>query len=139
MAQKKRSGTKKNAVSKKKAKAKKVARKAKVTASRKTRSPKRKPAPKVKRTAKKKGSTASAADEIRSPEQSSLSRTFRRGPGKRPREIGSGSAGQSGDLQGLSRRVNVDSESVEELVEEGQFFEAGIVAGVEGALDADQG
>jgi hypothetical protein len=33
----------------------------------------------------------------------------------------------------------VASESVEELVEEGQFFEADVVSGVERAPDADQG
>lgn len=34
---------------------------------------------------------------------------------------------------------DVDSESVSELVEEGQAFEAGIVEGVEDAPDADEG
>lgn len=53
------------------------------------------------------------------------------------RGLGAGSAGQSGDTQGLSRS-GADFESVEELVEEGQDFEAGIVAGVEEA-DDDQG
>ena len=38
---------------------------------------------------------------------------------------------QSGDLQGLSNIENVDSESVDELLEEGNAFEAGIVSGVE--------
>jgi hypothetical protein len=33
---------------------------------------------------------------------------------------------------------NVDSESAEELLEEGQAFEAGIISGVEGAPDADK-
>lgn len=41
------------------------------------------------------------------------------------------SGGQSGDLQGLSNSENVDSESVDELIEEGNAFEAGVVAGVE--------
>ena len=53
--------------------------------------------------------------------------------------MGTGSAGQSGDVQGLSRNENVDSESVEELVEEGQSYEAEVVSGVEDALDPDQG
>jgi hypothetical protein len=53
-----------------------------------------------------------------------------------PRGIGSQSAGQSGDLQGLSEVEDTESESVEELVEEGQDFEAEIVAGVERAGDA---
>jgi len=43
----------------------------------------------------------------------------------------SGSAGQAGDLQGLSDVEAADSESVDELVEEGNAFEAGIVSGVE--------
>lgn len=49
------------------------------------------------------------------------------------------SGGQSGDIQGLSNREDVDSESVSELVEEGQAFEAGVVEGVEDAPDADEG
>jgi hypothetical protein len=49
-----------------------------------------------------------------------------------------GTAQQSADLQGLSRREDVDSESVEELVEEGNIFEAGAVRGVEEADDADE-
>ena len=43
------------------------------------------------------------------------------------------SGGQSGDLQGLSNVETADSESVDELVEEGNAFEAGIVSGVEEA------
>ena len=42
-------------------------------------------------------------------------------------------AGQSGDVQGLSSVEDVDSESVEELLEEGQAFEAEAVSGVENA------
>ncbi|MGA8540091.1 MAG: hypothetical protein WB566_11375 [Terriglobales bacterium] len=48
------------------------------------------------------------------------------------------SAGQSGDLQGLSNVEGADSESVDELIEEGNAFEAGVVAGVESAADADE-
>jgi hypothetical protein len=51
--------------------------------------------------------------------------------------MGAESAGQSGDTEGLSRLEEADSESVEELVEEGQAFEAGVVEGVEEADDAD--
>jgi hypothetical protein len=43
------------------------------------------------------------------------------------------SDGQSGDLQGLSDVESVDSESVAELIEEGNAFEAGVVLGVEDA------
>lgn len=60
-----------------------------------------------------------------------------RGAGRRGLE--SGSAGQSGDLQGLSRREQEDSESVSELAEEGQYFEAEAVSGVEDAKDPDEG
>jgi hypothetical protein len=48
------------------------------------------------------------------------------------------SAGQSGDLQGLSNIEAADSESVDELIEEGNAFEADVVAGVERAGDADE-
>ena len=54
------------------------------------------------------------------------------------RGFGAHAAGQSGDTQGLSNAEEADSESVEELVEEGQGFEAGVVAGVED-VDASQG
>jgi hypothetical protein len=68
----------------------------------------------------------------------------------RKKSAGSGDAGfslgrsrsrseeQSGDLQGLSRREGADSESVDELIEEGNAFEADVVAGVESADDADE-
>jgi hypothetical protein len=45
---------------------------------------------------------------------------------------------QSGDLQGLSNVERADSESVDELLEEGNTFEAGVVAGVEQADNADE-
>jgi hypothetical protein len=55
------------------------------------------------------------------------------------REKGTGpsSAGQSGDTQGLSDVPEAGTESVEELVEEGQALEAGLISGVEDAPDAD--
>ena len=52
---------------------------------------------------------------------------------------GPGSGGQSGDTQGLSDAEEATSESVMELVEEGQAFEAGIVDSIENAPDADEG
>jgi hypothetical protein len=45
---------------------------------------------------------------------------------------------QSGDLQGLSDVESADSESVDELIEEGNAFEAGIVSGVEEADRRDE-
>ena len=50
---------------------------------------------------------------------------------------GTGSAGQSGDTQGLSDVAGAGSESVEELLEEGQSFEAEAISGVEDAPDPD--
>ena len=52
-------------------------------------------------------------------------------------ELGPDSAGQSGDLQGLTDEADADSESVKELVEEGNAFEAEAVEGVENARDPD--
>ena len=51
--------------------------------------------------------------------------------------LGPDSAGQSGDVQGLSEVADADSESVEELAEEGQALEAEAIEGVEDAPDAD--
>jgi hypothetical protein len=45
---------------------------------------------------------------------------------------------QSGDLQGLSNVQGADSESVDELLEEGNAFEADVVKGVEDAGGADE-
>jgi hypothetical protein len=45
---------------------------------------------------------------------------------------------QAGDLQGLSNAETVDSESVGELVEEGNAFEAEVVAGVQDAGSHDE-
>ena len=51
--------------------------------------------------------------------------------------LGSFTGGQSGDIQGLSSRAAIDSESVTELLEEGQTLEAEAVSGVENAADPD--
>jgi outer membrane biosynthesis protein TonB len=56
-----------------------------------------------------------------------------------PKGLGARSGGQSGDLQGLSNREGADSESVDELLEEGNAFEAEIVKGIEDVPDADEG
>jgi uncharacterized protein YbjQ (UPF0145 family) len=54
-----------------------------------------------------------------------------------PEALRETSGGQSGDLQGLSNIESADSESVSELIEEGNAFEADAVAGVEHACDTD--
>jgi hypothetical protein len=53
------------------------------------------------------------------------------------RGMGPDSAGQSGDIQGLSDIAEAGPESVQELIEEGQSFEAEAISGVENAPDAD--
>ena len=55
-----------------------------------------------------------------------------------PKGLGPRSGGQSGDLQGLSGLEGADSESVGELLEEGNAFEAEIVKGVEDVSEADE-
>jgi hypothetical protein len=112
---------KKKPVAKKKTAAKKTVTK-KVAA--------KKPVAKKKAPAKKKSAGRKSASRQSSPTPISIS--SRRG-------LGPESGGQSGDTQGLSRRENVDSESVEELMEEGQYMEAEAVSGVENAPDADEG
>jgi hypothetical protein len=97
----------------------------------KKRAAKKKSLPKKKSSAKKKSATKKAARrraEVINP----ITPSGRRG-------LGPESGGQSGDTQGLSRRSYDDSESVEELMEEGQYMEAEAVSGVENARDADQG
>ena len=56
---------------------------------------------------------------------------------EREDELGPDSAGQSGDIQDLSDLADADSESVEELIEEGNAFEAEVIQGVEDVPDAD--
>jgi len=116
-----------------KPKRKKSAGKSKTSAAAKQ-SNKRNMSEKKVRAAKKKRATSSK--EIRSLEPSALGRTFSRAERSPSRGR---SAGQSGDAQALSRREIVDSESVEELLAEGQAREAAAVSGVEDALDPDQG
>jgi hypothetical protein len=47
--------------------------------------------------------------------------------------------GKAGDLQGLSNRPTANSESVKELLDEGNALEAEAIQGAENALNADQG
>jgi len=50
-------------------------------------------------------------------------------------QAGSDSAGQSGDVQGLRQVADVDEESVGELAETEQTYEAEVVEGIEDAGD----
>jgi len=104
---------------------------------------KKKKARKKKVSRKKKGSLRGKAASAKK-----LKRTKRRlrGPDSveppappLQRGLGAGAAGQSGDIQGVSRGERADSESIEELTEEGQDYEAEIVSGVENAPEPDEG
>lgn len=55
-----------------------------------------------------------------------------------PSGMGARSGGQSGDIQGLSGVAIGNSESEEELIEEGQDLEAEKISGVENVPDADE-
>lgn len=55
--------------------------------------------------------------------------------GSDPGQVGSDSAGQSGDPQRLSELEEANEESVEELAESEQAFEASAVEGAEDAAD----
>jgi hypothetical protein len=135
----KKPARKKKTVSGKKSTLKKSAARKKVAVKRK---PVKKAAPK-KLTAKKKPATKKKSAAQKKPVAKKTTR--RRAEVINPvtpsgrRGLGAESGGQSGDTQGLSRRSYEDSESVEELMEEGQYMEAEAVSGVENAPDADQG
>jgi hypothetical protein len=115
----------------------------------KRKSPKKAPRKSViKKTAIKKTSLKSRAIAkkavVRKPVKASNKRQLRDDdqlidvpPITRQRSTGD-TSGQSGDLQGLSNSERADSESVDELIEEGNAFEAGIVSGVEDADNADE-
>jgi hypothetical protein len=55
--------------------------------------------------------------------------------GTDPGQVGSDSAGQSGDPQSLSQIADASEESVEELADTDQAFEAEVVEGLEDAAD----
>jgi hypothetical protein len=117
--------------------AKKIVRKAKVLARAKS-----KPVAKAMVVAKKKTPARSKATPKKpTPSaQASVARgsqdveTVRLMPKSRVARAGTG----AGDLQGISTVEDVDSESADELLEEGQAFEAGIVSGVERAGNAEE-
>jgi hypothetical protein len=103
-----------------------------------------------KKPAKKKAASKQAASKKKGGSQKTLSgKTATNQPTRRRIRGRAGSAfsgetpgpdsgGQSGDLQGLSNAETADSESVDELLEEGNAFEAGVVSGVEDADDGDE-
>jgi hypothetical protein len=96
--------------------------------------------PTAKKSASKKSANRASAPKRSSAKKKALRKTVSektkttRGPRQFSRDTSEPRSGeQSGDLQGLSDVESADSESVDELIEEGNAFEAGVVSGVEDA------
>ena len=107
-----------------------------------TKKAKKKPAPKPKKQVKKVKSKGKLALKTSSKKKAVKKRPRGKSNsaelvGYQRKGLGSVTGGQSGDIQGISSRSGVDSESVTELLEEGQTFEAEAVSGVENAADPD--
>ena len=115
-----------------------------MSAKKKTRKKKKRAkAARVKKTAPRK----KVAGKKKVGKKKKLSKKKTRGRGKseivdtlvfEPKGLGPRSGGQSGDLQGLSELESAGSESVGELLEEGNAFEAEVVKGVEDVSEADE-
>jgi hypothetical protein len=128
--------------SKKKSKAKgkkssrRTAKQAKKTAGMRSRNAARKPA---KKKAAQKSQPARATAKRKTKGSVNSEREIQREILNTQRIAVAGASGrQAADFEGLSRAEQADSESVDELVEEGNLFEAGAVAGVEEADNADE-
>lgn len=143
-APKRKSGATKKSAPKRKA----ARRPGKKRAGKKPAPARKKPAAKKNRPARKRGAGKAAAPRKKAgprsrpyleEDQETTSADFDLMEPPTERGLGLESGGQSGDTEGLSRTEIAASESVEELVEEGQAFEAGIISGVENAPDADRG
>jgi hypothetical protein len=93
-----------------------------------------------KLTSKKKASIRSKATPAtaRLPQRKRIRRSSTRRSTAFELETGPSSGGQSGDLQGLRDTESADSQSVGELLEEGNAFEADVVAGVEHVEDDEE-
>ena len=115
---------------------KQVKNKAKAKVSAKT-----KLAAKAKLTAKKKGAKRIARPRARAvrPREMAAGSQSVETVAVKPKTLRARAGAGGGDYGGVSTVEGVDSESADELLEEGQAFEAGVVSGVEDAPDADQG
>jgi hypothetical protein len=87
--------------------------------------------------------TAETTEDIGEPESAAAdprdTGLFEAVPRAPARGLGPAAGGQAGDTESLSRDEIAGPESVEELLEEGQAYEAEVISGVENAPDADQG
>jgi hypothetical protein len=127
MARKKKNSTK--AAKTKAAKTKRVSTRA--VSSKKT-APKKKSAKAARTPSKKKAKKKVARKKLGARRTARNARSFGARARRATPEV------HAGDLQGLSSSAGADSESVDELLEEGNAFEADVVAGVEQADNADE-
>jgi hypothetical protein len=130
MAKKKAAGKKPKGKAQRPARSKKVAQKSKMAAARAQVAKQSKAVAKGKSAPKQTPPTSQASV----PRGNQDVETVRLKPKSRVARAGAG----AGDLQGISIVEDVDSESADELLEEGQAFEAGIVSGVERAGNAEE-
>jgi hypothetical protein len=146
---KKKLNRKKNLKKQKPAAAKKIAQRAKLAATKKPvpkmkAAVKKKVAPKKKSAPKKKAVVKKAAVKKAVARKTTIQAVVQRGSQSvetvrfKEKGLAARAGVGAGDYQGVSTVADVDSESAEELLEEGQAFEAGIVKGVEDAGDADE-
>jgi hypothetical protein len=101
-------------------------------------------APSRAKTVSKPAAKQASAKKTKKTKTETKRKPMRRNPAPEPVNIdrkiaASRSGAMSGDLQGLRDTGRADSESVGELLEEGNAFEAGIVSGVEEAEDQEEG
>jgi N utilization substance protein A len=101
---------------------------------------------KSKKVSKKKAAKKAPAKKAAPKKHAALKLSRVRGKGRsvgttafEPEEVEARSGGEAGSLQGLSDIAEADSESVDELLEEGNAFEAEAVKGVEDAPEPDRG
>lgn len=95
---------------------------------------------KKKKTAKTKSKPAARKPARGKKRRADQSATTNPGPRARIHQgVGLKKTGRSPDTDGLSAVEDVDNESVAELEDEGQAFEAEVVDGIERAGDANQG
>ena len=92
----------------------------------------------LKKAAPKKTASTKSARPRKRASVNTASEIERELQGKNPSAAELAPDRRSPDFEGLSRAEQADSESVDELIEEGNLFEAGAVQGVEEADNADE-
>src|SRR4051812_11515709 len=116
----------------------KVAQKAKAAKARTKAKPKRKPSRAASPTRAKSPTRAASPRRSRRPTLAAVGSQSVETVTLKPRARTARAGAGGGDFGGVSLVEDADSESPDELLEEGQGFEAGVVSGVENAPNADK-